>query len=386
MGAGDKTEPATAKRRKDERKKGNVFSSREIGILAGLLLVVYVIRAMGGVTIETILQSFVRFWEYAANLTSIGFYDIRAIYIQSFGMFLLACIVPLLTAILVAFLVTMAQTRGLVSFESIKPKFSKMNPINGIKKIFSLKGIMELLKSILKIVILSYVCYIQYIERFQDLPRLMDMDFTVVLSYTGEFIMSIVNSVAVIFAALCVMDFMYQRWQFEKDMRMSKQEIKEEYKQSEGDPKVKGKIKQKQQEMSMARMMQAVPNADVVVRNPTHYAVALVYDTERGRAPVVLAKGIDLIALKIIKKAEEHDVVLVENPPLARSLFDNVPIEGEIPEEFYGAVAEVLAYVYSTGKKDMPVVDEELKKNKQKKQNKRTEKKDGWATDTPPQS
>jgi flagellar biosynthetic protein FlhB len=181
----------------------------------------------------------------------------------------------------------------------------------------------------------------------------MEMDFLAVLPFAGDFFMEILSSVLPIFAALAVVDYMFQRRQYEQRLRMSKQEVKEEYKQTEGDPQIKGQIRAKQRQMAQSRMMSAVPEADVIVRNPTHYAVALKYDADKGHAPRVIAKGADLIALRIIKLAEESGVKCIENRPLARSLYETVPLDSEIPGEFYAAVAEVLAYVYSISGKTL---------------------------------
>lgn len=165
--------------------------------------------------------------------------------------------------------------------------------------------------------------------------------------------MAMVNSTVMIFVFLALADYLYQKWEYEKNLRMSKDEIKEEYKQTEGDPKIKGKIKEKQRQMAQRRMMQNVPNADVIIRNPTHYAVAIQYDPTKGQAPVVVAKGVDRVALRIVEIAEESGVMTIENKPLARGLYDTVDLEREIPEQFYQAVAEVLAFVYSLKKKDL---------------------------------
>lgn len=355
MGAGDKTEQATPKRKRDERRKGNVFKSQEIIILGGLLAVIYTIQLLGNVTLTSLHQGFARFWGLAGTMQNFTFAEARNALIQAAGVYAFAALPPLLVAGLVAVILTLAQTRGLFATEKLKPDFKKLNPLKGIKNMFSIRGLVELLKSILKITILGVVIFNQYQSRFGELPRLMEMDFLNVISYAGEFLMSIVTTVAIVYAALSAADYLYQRWQYERDLRMSKQEIKEEYKQTEGDPKVKGKIKQKQQEMAQSRMMQSVPDADVIIRNPTHFAVAIKYDPDKARAPIVLAKGQDLIALRIIKLAEEAEVMLMENPPLARSLYQNVPLEGEIPAEFYGPVAEILAFVYSKQKKTVPL-------------------------------
>lgn len=184
------------------------------------------------------------------------------------------------------------------------------------------------------------------------MPRMMDMTFMGVLSKTGDIIMDIVLKVGLIFVAIAVADYVYQWWQYEKNLRMSKQEIKDEYKQTEGDPQIKAHIKSMQQQRARQRMMQAVPEADVVIRNPTHYAVAIKYNPEKNRAPMVVAKGMDSLALRIIEVAEESGVYITENRPLARALYESVELDAEIPDKFYKPIAEVLAFVYSLKKKE----------------------------------
>ena len=211
----------------------------------------------------------------------------------------------------------------------------------------------ELLKSLLKITVLGYILYDIMKDELPVLPRMMDMSVRQVMAATGEVILSIVRTAAIFFAFIALFDYVYQWWEYEKNLRMSKQEIKEEYKETEGDPQIKGKIKEKQQMMARQRMMQSVPSADVVIRNPTHFAVAIRYDPDKDRAPVVVAKGADRLALKIVAVAEEHGIAVTENVPLARALYDAVELEMEIPSQFYQPVAEVLAFVYSLKKKDL---------------------------------
>ncbi|MDL2219913.1 flagellar biosynthesis protein FlhB [Ruminococcaceae bacterium OttesenSCG-928-O06] len=348
MGGGEKTEQATPKRKRDERRKGNVFKSQEIVTLAGLLGVIFTLQALGTLIINTLTEGITSFWYQAANVSYLTVASLREHFVRGAAMFAVAALPALLVAGLVAIILTFAQTRGLFSGEKLKPKFGNLSPLKGFKRMFSVRGLVELLKSLLKIIILGVVIYNQYTARLPQLPRLMEMEFPQVLLYTADFMMDVVTSVAVIFAFLAGADYMYQRWQYEKDLRMTKQEIKEEYKQTEGDPKVKGKIRERQRAMSMGRMMQNVPEADVIIRNPTHYAVAIRYEASENRAPVVLAKGADLVALRIIKTGEEHGVTITENRPLARSLYENVPLDREIPEEYFQAVAEILAFVYET--------------------------------------
>lgn len=171
--------------------------------------------------------------------------------------------------------------------------------------------------------------------------------------YVGDTAVSLVNTVGVAFIFLAAFDYLYQWWEYEKNLRMSKQEIKEEYKQTEGDPQIKGRIREKQRQMASMRMMQNVPKADVIIRNPTHFAVALGYDSNANRAPVVLAKGADHLALKIVEVGEANGVYIMEDKPLARGLYASVEVDMEIPEEFYQTVAKVLAFVYKLKKKDI---------------------------------
>ncbi len=322
MGGGEKTEQATQKRRNDERKKGNVFKSQEIGTLLGLLAVIYTIQIFSSWILGALTYGMEFFWSAAATASTYNFASdsLRVLFMQGSLMYGVAALPALLVAGLVAIVATVFQTRGLVSFESIKPKFSKLSPINGFKRMFSLRGVVELLKSIIKVIILGYVIYGEYEARIGEIGRLMEMEFTQALFYCAEFVMDVVLAVALIFAFLALADYMYQRWQYERDLRMSKQEIKEEYKQLEGDPKIKAQIKQRQRQMAASRMMQNVPQADVVIRNPTHYAVALQYEPGKTTAPRVLAKGADLMALRIIRVAEENGITDKENKPLATRL------------------------------------------------------------------
>lgn len=352
--AGEKTEQATPKRKQDERKKGNVFKSQEIITVASLLIVFVALQNLGPLMLETLTDSINYFWSEASTRSTMTMGDVRQLFVQGAGVYLLCAMPLLLIAGLSAVVFTMFQTKGLFAAESFRPKFNRMNPIQGIKRVFSMRGFVQLLKSILKIVILGYVIYNQYMARFQELPRLMEMEFASVLFYGGRFLMDIVVNTGIIFAFLALADYLYQRWQFEKDLRMSKQELKEEYKQTEGDPQIKGKIRERQRQMAQSRMMANVPNADVIIRNPTHYAVAVRYDAEKNTSPVVLAKGADLVALRIIRVGEESGVMVVENRPLARGLYETVPLDREIPEEYFQAVAEVLAFVYSVEKRSVP--------------------------------
>ncbi len=351
--AEEKTEKATPKKRADQRKEGNIFQSKEVIIAFTLIVTFFAFRLLFDFITNTLSDSMEYFFKLAGTKKNLVTSDLPKLFLDGCKDFALAAMPMLLIAAVSAIIAAVVQTKGLVSFKAIKPKFSRMNPLNGIKNMVSLKGMIELLKSILKIILLFYIIYICIADELYKFPKMFDMTVDELIVTIGGMLWSCIIKVAIAFAFVAGFDYMYQRWSYEKNLRMTKQEIKEEYKMTEGDPKVKGQIKQKQQAMSRRRMIQAVPEADVVIRNPTHFAVALKYESGKNNAPVVLAKGQDSLALKIIEIAREHNIVIMENKPLARALYAEVDLDREIPSEFYGPVAEVLAYVYSLKEKDL---------------------------------
>lgn len=350
--ADEKTEKATPQRKREERKKGNIFKSTDLITVFSLIVSFYSLKLFSPIidnTVESLIEEYFALAAYQRTITDA---DVASFFLDGCRVMALTALPLLVISSLVAIILTMAQTRMLVSGESIKFKFSHLNPINGIKRMFSLRGVIELIKASAKIGILLYIVWGKLKDYFPRFQRLMDMEITQALAVMSEFIMSIVLTCGVIFIFLAILDYIYQWWEYERNLRMSKQEIKEEYKHTEGDPQVKGKIKERQRKMAMSRMMQNVPQADVVIRNPTHYAIAIKYDAEKNRAPLVLAKGADLVAKRIVEIAEENKIMTLENKPLARGLFDAVEVGFEIPEQFYQPVAEVLAFVYSLKEKD----------------------------------
>ena len=345
--AGDsKTEKATPKKRRDERKKGNVMMSKDVVAVATLIGTLVMLRVMGGIVGRQAESVFDACFGYIAGtapasmpeiLRPLTYLCVRAVVFVA-GPFLLVTIVLAVTA-------TFAQTRLLVSAESLKPKFNRISPLQGFKRLFSLRSVVEAVKSLLKIIILLYLIYNYFTSVVTGFARFLDMELSQACSILYNDIFTLMLQVCVAFIILAAADYLYQWWDYERQLRMSKQEIKEEYKQTEGDPQVKGKIKQIQRQRAQQRMMQQVPSADVVIRNPTHVAVALRYKPDKDQAPVVVAKGLDELALRIVKVAEENQVAVVENVPLARSLFAETDLDREIPPQFYGPVAEVLVYV-----------------------------------------
>ena len=258
-------------------------------------------------------------------------------------------------AILCAVAATFAQTRFLVSTESIKPKFSRLSPLQGFKRLFSMKSLVETGKNLIKIVILMAIIFLSIRDMFLESSNYLYTDLTAAVAHLVEMAGGMVVRICIAFVAVAALDFFYQWWDYEKQMMMTKQEIKEEYKQMEGDPQVKGKIKEIQRRRAQQRMMQQVPGADVVIRNPTHFAVALRYKPGIDDAPIVLAKGQDAIALRIVQIAEENQVAVVENVPLARALYAQAELNQFIPPELYDPVAKVLVYIFKLNDKQQIV-------------------------------
>ena len=249
-------------------------------------------------------------------------------------------------ALVAGILANYLQVGFLFSTEAIQMKLNKLDPIQGFKRIYSMRAIVELLKSLLKITFVGFVTFSVLWLDIENVLRLSHMTVEQSLIYIATLTVKMGLFASAALLLLSLLDYLYQRYDYEKNLKMSKQDIKDEYKKSEGDPLIKSKIKQRQREMAMRRMMQDVPNADVVITNPTHYAIALKYDETKMDAPFVVAMGVDLVAQKIKEIAKANDVVMVENRPLARALYAQVDIGQAIPDEFFQAVAEIIAYVY----------------------------------------
>ena len=258
-------------------------------------------------------------------------------------------VAPLLAvAITVPLLSGAVQTKGLFTMKPLKPKFSKLNPITGAKRLFSMQTFVNVIKGVIVIGVMSIIIFNRIRDNISDYQKMPDMEPEQSAVYIAQTIFSIVMLMFMIIVFVSVGDYIFQWWQYEKKLKMSKQEVKDEYKQIEGDPQIKSKIKQKQREISQQRMMEQVPTSDVVVRNPMHYAIAISYDRENTLlAPKVVAKGKDALALKIISIAEDNDVYVTENRPLARELYDTVEVGQEIPPSLYNAIAVILTDMYT---------------------------------------
>lgn len=345
--SGEKTEKATPRKKQKARKEGQVLQSREMTAAIVLLCMFTGLRAFGGFMYEEILGCFRKV--FTVYFEEDGLFTIDGV-MKMFDeslITLLKIVAPLFVIALLTGVVSgYAQVGFLFSTKSLGIKLSKINPLNGLKRIFSARSLVELLKSMIKIAIVVYVGYTYIKGESKNILNTMSMDVISIASYIGVTATNVGIRMCIAMLAIGVMDYGYQWWEYEKSLKMTKQEVKEEHKEMEGNPQTKSRIRQKQRQISMRRMLQDVPKADVVITNPTHFAVAVKYDSKVADAPVVLAKGQDYIALRMKEIAKENNVEIVENKPLARTLYQSVEIGGKIPPELYQAVAEVLAYVY----------------------------------------
>ena len=355
MPEGNKTEKATPKKRRDERKKGNVFKSQDAVAVASLLGTFATLWLLTGAFAEQ-MGAFM-----TLCITTAGEEPREAAGLAGEmslqGLMVVAKTVGPVVAVAIfcAVAATFAQTRFLVSTESIKPKFNRINPLEGFKRLFSLKSLVETLKNFIKIVILMVIVFLSVRDMFFESFQYLYTDLSASIAHLVEVAGGMVLRICIAFVAVAALDFFYQWWDYEKNMMMTKQEVKEEYKQMEGDPQVKAKIKEIQRRRAQQRMMQQVPGADVVIRNPTHFAVALRYKPGLDDAPVVLAKGQDNVALRIVQIAEENQIAVVENVPLARALFAQTELNQQIPPDLYDPVAKVLVYIFKLNEKQQIV-------------------------------
>ena len=348
---GEKTEEPTGKKLSDARDEGQVAKSQELNMAVGLFLAVQLLKfrgaSLGEGFVNIMRWIFGSLDQYTAlpegRFTANDFLVLqRTVMIQMLLMMLPFFIV----IIFIMLVVNILQVGWKITTKPMQPKLSKLNPLSGMKRLFSKDKLVELLKSVVKVGLIGYIAWDYLIGKTGFLSLLYSYDPLRAIKTVGNFVVEMGQTISIVYLGIGALDLLYQRKKFHDEMMMTKQEVKDEYKNSEGDPQVKGKIRQKMQEVSRARMMKAVPKADVVITNPTHYAVALMYDLDVADAPIVVAKGQDFIAKRIKEIAKEAKVEIVENKPLARMLYSNVKIGEMIPEELYQAVAEVLAYVY----------------------------------------
>lgn len=340
-----KTEEPTPKRRSEARQKGQILKSKEVNTAALILVAAYAMNWSGPHIYKTIFKYLqATFFEipymvqrfFQADLHAYGLKSVQVIFLM---------VGPIFAAVFVtALLVELVQVGVLITGKPLKPQLERINPIKGFKRIFSLKSLVELVKSAIKTAIVGWVVFTTIRDNLPKIIYTIKNPIANALMIAGELIITIAKKAAVCMIIVAFIDYFYQRWEFEKSLRMSKQEVKDEYKQTEGDPLIKGKQKQKMRQMSMGQVRQAVPEASAVVSNPTHYAVGIRYE-DGMVAPKVVAKGRDELAIYIKEVAKEHDIPIFEDPPLARGLYHSCELGDFIHPDFYMAIAKIIAYI-----------------------------------------
>lgn len=346
--AGDddgKSEQPTGKRLSKARDEGDISQSQEVKTAAMLMAMAVFVWLIAPITMNRLRDYLARFLEQPDAMRIVNTPDLNALAIDLMSNVGLAMILPLAFLLLVGLTASVGQTGWTISTHKLIPDLNKLNPLTGFGRIFSLNAVVDLGKSVAKLVVVGAICYMVLKPRIADLDLLPSMEMVAILAYLHQVLVRLTFAIALVMVVIAASDWFYQRHTYIKKLKMTKQEVKDENKQSEGDPLIKSRLRGLRLARARNRMMAAVPKADVVVTNPTHYACALKYDGETMNAPTLVAKGQNLIALRIRELAQENDVPIVENPPLARALYATVEIDREIPPDHYKAVAEVISYV-----------------------------------------
>ena len=348
---GEKTEPATAKKLRDAREDGKVTKSRELTAAFDMIVLFLVLKIFISFVGERLIGAFSYVYDRMPEFLEVNKTGVSSVAVSHFmADILLQITITILPFILfgfvITFLVSVLQVGWKVTAKPLKPNLIKFNPINGFKRIISKDSLFELFKSIVKIIVIFLVAYNRVKGHKEEIFILYEIPLNQAIALIGSIIIDTGLYIGYVYLIVGIVDFLYQKHKFNEDMKMTKQEVKDEFKNTEGDPQIKGRQRRRMMETSQRRMMQDVPKADVVITNPTHLAVAIKYDADVNTAPVVLAKGEEYVAQKIKEVARENNIEIVENKPLARMLYHNVDIGAEIPPELYQAVAEVLATIY----------------------------------------
>ena len=347
----EKTEVPTEKKRRESREEGQVAFSKELSsaaLLAGIVLTLVatspiILDAMGQL-MSQIFRDLAQRKELSIDIIFTLSGEILSIILPAFAPF--AAVI-----IFVGIFASVLQVGVMITFKAISPKFNKISPLTGLKRLFSSQSLADFLKSMAKLIIVGFVGYLTYIDKITELNGLSVSTPESILIYNFTVVAEVAGKIVLALVAIAIFDYFYQRWHHEQQLMMTKQEVKDETKQTEGDPQLKARIRQIQREMSNARMMQEVPKADAVIVNPTHFSIAILYDRDVMTAPEVIAKGADHLALRMRTVARENNVPILERPELARDLYANVEIGDDIPERFYKAIAEILAFVYRLRKR-----------------------------------
>lgn len=347
--SGEKTEEATPKRKEEARNKGQVARSVELNSAFVILAAFFALKIVG----EYIYNQLAAFMRHTfSHFSTVDFtFEFIQVIFMDFGWIFLKTALPVMLVIaIVAILTNFLQVGFVFTLEPLMPQFERINPLSGFQRLFSKRSLVELFKSITKILIVSYFVYRFILQTAGQVPKLVTAELADSFKTAASLTLDLVFQISAVMIVLAALDYFYQGWEHKESLKMSKQELKEEYKQMEGNPQIKGKIKERQRAMAMQRMMQEVPKADVIVTNPTHFAVAIKYEQAMA-APMIVAKGQDFLAQRIKEVAKEHKVIIVENKPLARALYSTVEVGSSVPPQLYQAVAEVLAYVYRLKKR-----------------------------------
>jgi flagellar biosynthesis protein FlhB len=340
-----KTEDPTSRRLDEARDRGQVANSREVNNLLMLGVFSLSVLLFGGTAASALYQASIPFIE-SPDLVPADFGHLIGLGWKLLGVLLAAGAIPLVLAIAAAVGAGYLQFGLIWSADGIMPKLDKISPLAGLRRMFSMRSLAEFVRGLLKLAVVASVALFLIVPEVAHLNKLIGMEMIQLLGETRALLARLLIGVVAIIAAIATIDVIYQRMQHLREMRMSRQQIKDEFKETEGDPLVKGRLRQLRMERTRRRMMAQVPQSDVVVTNPTHYAVALKYDPASMSAPKMMAKGADKVAQKIREIAKEHGIPVVENPPLARGLFAAVEVDQEVTPEFYKAVAEVISYIF----------------------------------------
>jgi len=345
----EKTEEPTAKKLRDARKEGQVAKSMELITASGLATLFIVLKVFTGFFGNRFIETFRKYYQIIEKYANGGFSTANAESIlgDAIIVILVTCLPVFIAGVLVSFVVVLFQVKWMITPNLIAPKLSKISIINGFKRIFSKEKIVNLVIELIKIAVICIIAYNTLKKEWKSLFLLYQMDLLPAILLAGDLILDLGLKISLIFLIIGFADYIYQKFKFKKEMMMTKEEIKKELKEDMGDPHIRSRIRSKMREVSMKRMMQSLPKADVVITNPTHLAAAIKYERDVDAAPVLIAKGADYLAEKIKQIAKDNDVPIVENKPLARMLYYNVEIGDQIPQELYQMTAEVLAYVYS---------------------------------------
>ena len=346
----ERTEDPTPRRIREAREEGNVAYSQELNAAAALLIGAWLLQVLGK-RMMTDMQGLLKNTIFSLNLLEPTGAGLNGAWLRDMIMETMLQIAPTIGIfvgglLLAGVVVSVLQTGLLFAHKTLGFDFKRVNPAQGLKRLFSTQGLVQLVKSILKIVVIGWVAYTFLRSHLGELMGMSLLDYRSALTLWGGLAVSLAARVGGVYVILAAADYAYQRWQYKENLKMTKEEVKEEMKQREGDPHVRSRIRKERMKLAQSRMMAQVPEADVIITNPTHLAIAVQYDPQTMNAPVVLAKGAHKIAERIVEIAEDHQIPVEQNIPLARALFKSVEIDEEIPPDLYLAMAELLAYVY----------------------------------------